>query len=102
MRRQHRLRRDSRRTVGGVEELALAGRDPTPSRVVSAKELLEEVRERLSEEERRLVELRGRATVGRKSLSFDAQDADFFLDLLPGPAVAKTANTALLPRAPTK
>src|ERR1700677_765342 len=31
MRRQHRLRRDSRRTEGGVEELALAGRDPTPS-----------------------------------------------------------------------
>ena len=27
MRRQHRLRRDSRRTVGGVEELALAGQD---------------------------------------------------------------------------
>ena len=59
MRWQHRLRRDSRRTVGGVEELALAGRDPTPSRVVAGKELLEKVRQRLSEEERALVELRG-------------------------------------------
>ena len=59
MRRQHRLRRDSRRTVGGVEELALAGRDPTPSSVVAGKELLEQARQRLSQEERRLVELRG-------------------------------------------
>ena len=58
MRRQHRLRRDSRRTVGGVEELALAGRDPTPSSVVAGKELLEKARQRLSEEERQLVELR--------------------------------------------
>ena len=59
MRRQHRLRRDSRRTVGGVEELALAGRDPSPSSVVAGKELLEQARLRLSEEERQLVELRG-------------------------------------------
>jgi RNA polymerase sigma factor (sigma-70 family) len=59
VRRQHRLRRDSRRTVGGVEELALAGLDPTPSTVAASKELLEQVRQRLSEEERQLVELRG-------------------------------------------
>jgi RNA polymerase sigma factor (sigma-70 family) len=59
MRHQHRLRRDSRRTVGGVEELALAGRDPTPSSVVAGKEMLEQARQRLSEEERQLVELRG-------------------------------------------
>jgi len=59
MRRQHRLRRDSRRTVGGVEELALANRDPTPSSVVAGKELLEQARQRLSKEERQLVELRG-------------------------------------------
>jgi RNA polymerase sigma-70 factor (ECF subfamily) len=58
MRRQHRLRRDSRRTVGGVEELALAGLDPTPSSVIAGKELLEQVRVRLSEDERQLVELR--------------------------------------------
>jgi RNA polymerase sigma factor (sigma-70 family) len=59
MRRQNRRRRDSRRTVGGVEELALANRDPTPSSVVASKELLEQARQRLSEEERQLVELRG-------------------------------------------
>jgi RNA polymerase sigma factor (sigma-70 family) len=59
IRRQHRLRRDSRRTVGGVEELALAGLDPTPSSAVAGKELLEQARQRLSEEERQLVELRG-------------------------------------------
>jgi RNA polymerase sigma-70 factor (ECF subfamily) len=58
MRRQHRLRRDSRRTVGGVEELALAGRDQTPSSVIAGKELLEQARLLLSEEERQLVELR--------------------------------------------
>jgi RNA polymerase sigma factor (sigma-70 family) len=58
VRRQYRLRRDSRRTVGGVEELALAGLDPTPSSVVSGRELLEQARQRLSEEERQLVELR--------------------------------------------
>ena len=58
MRRQHRQHRDSRRTVGGVEELALAGRDPTPSSVVAAKELLDEARQRLSQEERQLIDLR--------------------------------------------
>src|SRR5271167_4637142 len=61
LRRQHRLRRDSRRTVGGVEELALAGQGPTPSSVVADKELLEQVRQRLSEEERQLLELRGQS-----------------------------------------
>jgi RNA polymerase sigma-70 factor (ECF subfamily) len=59
IRHQHRLRRDSRRTVGGVEELSLAGQDPTPSSVVADKELLEQARQRLSEDERALVELRG-------------------------------------------
>jgi RNA polymerase sigma-70 factor (ECF subfamily) len=58
MRRQHRQRHDSRRTVGGVEELALAGDDPSPSSVLAGKELLEEVRHRLSEDDRQLVELR--------------------------------------------
>jgi RNA polymerase sigma-70 factor (ECF subfamily) len=59
MRRQHRQRRDSRRATGGVEELPLASPDPSPSRVVAGKELLDTVRERLGEEDRRLVELRG-------------------------------------------
>ena len=60
MRWQHRLRRDRRRTVGGVEELPLAGQGPSPSSVVASKELLEQVRQRLSEEERQLLELRGK------------------------------------------
>jgi RNA polymerase sigma factor (sigma-70 family) len=62
MRRQHRLRRDSRRTVGGIEELDLAGRDASPSSVVAGKELLEQARQRLSDEERQLVELRGQGS----------------------------------------
>src|SRR5258706_4969726 len=57
-RRKIRKRGDSRRTVGGVEELDLAGQDPSPSSVVAGKELLEEVRQRLSEDERQVVELR--------------------------------------------
>jgi RNA polymerase sigma factor (sigma-70 family) len=65
MRRQHRLRRDSRRTVGGVEELVLAGQDSTPSSVVANKELLEQAQRRLSAQECQLVELR------RKGLSWD-------------------------------
>jgi RNA polymerase sigma factor (sigma-70 family) len=59
VRQQHRQRRDSRRTVGEVEALALPGQDPTPSRVAAGKELLEEVRRRLGEEERQLADLRG-------------------------------------------
>jgi hypothetical protein len=51
---------DLRLGFGGREqEMALAGRDPTPSSAVASKELLEEARRRLSEEERHLVELRG-------------------------------------------
>jgi RNA polymerase sigma-70 factor (ECF subfamily) len=59
MRWQHRQRRDSRRTVGGVEQLALPSRDPSPSSAVASKELFQEARQRLSEEARHLVELRG-------------------------------------------
>jgi RNA polymerase sigma-70 factor (ECF subfamily) len=59
LRRQHRQRRDERRTVGAVEQLELAGPGPSPSRVVAGQELLEEARRRLTEEERRLAELRG-------------------------------------------
>jgi len=57
-RAQHRQRRDSRRTVQGVEGMALASADPTPSRVLAGKEILQLVRQSLSEEERRLVDLR--------------------------------------------
>ena len=58
LRRRHRQRRDSRRTVLGVEGMPLASADPTPSRVLAAKEILELVRQSLGEEARRLVDLR--------------------------------------------
>jgi RNA polymerase sigma factor (sigma-70 family) len=58
LRNQHRQRRDSRRTMGGVEDMALASADPTPSRVVAGRGILELVRQSLSGEERRLVDLR--------------------------------------------
>ena len=58
LRARHRQRRDSRRTVQGVEGMALATADPTPSRVLAGKEILQLVRQNLSGEERRLVDLR--------------------------------------------
>jgi len=59
VRNKHRQRRDSRRTVGGVDDRTVAGQDPTPSRVAAGKEMLDEVRRRLGDEERRLADLRG-------------------------------------------
>ena len=58
LRSEHRQRRDSRRTVHGVENLALVSQEPSPSRVLQGKELLQQVRERLGNEERQLVNLR--------------------------------------------
>ena len=58
LRSEHRQRRDSRRTVHGVEKLALVSQEPSPSRVLQGKELLQQVRERLGNEERQLVNLR--------------------------------------------
>jgi RNA polymerase sigma-70 factor (ECF subfamily) len=60
-RRQYRLKRDRGRTVGGGEEL-LAGvalPDPSPSRVVAGRELLQQLLSQMSEQERELVQLRG-------------------------------------------
>jgi RNA polymerase sigma-70 factor (ECF subfamily) len=52
-------RRDHRRVAAtDPEEQGCAAAGPTPSRHVAARELLEEVRRRLSDEERRLMELR--------------------------------------------
>jgi RNA polymerase sigma-70 factor (ECF subfamily) len=52
-------RRDQRRLAGGTAEVHLAaGGEASPSRQVSSRELLEEAQRRLSEEERRLLELR--------------------------------------------
>ena len=64
VRKQRALRRDHRRNEdAGREGFDVSGREPTPSAVVAGEELLREFRRRLSEEERRLAELRrqGRA-----------------------------------------
>jgi RNA polymerase sigma-70 factor (ECF subfamily) len=58
LQRQRRQRRDDRRTVGEVETLGLAEQDASPSRIAIGKELLLEVNRRLSDEERRLAEMR--------------------------------------------
>jgi RNA polymerase sigma-70 factor (ECF subfamily) len=58
-RRQTRQKRDHRRAGRGEDELAdLADQGPSPSRVLAGKELLEQFRQRLSEEERQLADLR--------------------------------------------
>jgi RNA polymerase sigma-70 factor (ECF subfamily) len=51
-------RRDYRRVRGGDAVTAAASGDPSPSRELAARELLDEVNRRLTAEERRLVELR--------------------------------------------
>jgi RNA polymerase sigma-70 factor (ECF subfamily) len=58
-RRQRAQRRDGRRVAdAGVEDIDPAGAAATPSRVVAARELLDRVRERLGDDERRLAEMR--------------------------------------------
>ena len=59
-RRQQARRRDQRRVDGGGGEAleAVADSTPSPSRVAANKELLEEVRRRLSDDERRLADQR--------------------------------------------
>jgi DNA-directed RNA polymerase specialized sigma24 family protein len=59
--RRHRAgRRDYRRSeVGGPEYLeGRSAADPSPSRLVAGRELLEEFRRRLTDEERQLADLR--------------------------------------------
>jgi RNA polymerase sigma-70 factor (ECF subfamily) len=60
-RQQHRQRRDPRRIAAdSPQQLARAvSADPTPSQLVAGRDLLEEVRRRLTVEERRLADLRG-------------------------------------------
>jgi len=60
-RREHRQRRDRRRTTGSdADALAqVADPQPTPEETVAGAELLQRVRQRLSDEERQLVDLRG-------------------------------------------
>jgi RNA polymerase sigma-70 factor (ECF subfamily) len=62
-RRQQAARRDVRRLEAGeLDDGALAGTDPTPSRVASGKELLDMVRARLTEKDRYLA---GERATGR-------------------------------------
>ena len=62
-RRQQAARRDVRRLEAGeLDDGALAGTDPTPSRVASGKELLDLVRARLTERDRYLA---GERAAGR-------------------------------------
>jgi RNA polymerase sigma factor (sigma-70 family) len=58
LRNQHRQRRDSRRTVRGLDGMALASSEPTPSSVLAGREMLQLVLQSLRGEERRVVDLR--------------------------------------------
>jgi RNA polymerase sigma factor (sigma-70 family) len=59
-RREQAERRDNRRaSAAAADPQELAAPDPSPSQQVASRELLVEVRRRLSPDERRLVELRG-------------------------------------------
>lgn len=58
VRRQLAQRRDRRRVTAVEDQGQLAGDTPSPSRELVARELLAQVRHRLSPEERQLVELR--------------------------------------------
>jgi hypothetical protein len=59
VRRQHRQRRDSRRRAANADERLRECLDPVaPDRIAEGKELLEKVRQALTDEERRLAELR--------------------------------------------
>jgi RNA polymerase sigma-70 factor (ECF subfamily) len=58
-RREQRQRRDFRRQGGGADDLdGVAGADPTPSQLVAGREMLHELRRRLSEEEQQIADLR--------------------------------------------
>jgi RNA polymerase sigma-70 factor (ECF subfamily) len=56
--RQQAARRDYRRHQNGAEASDLSDHDPSPSRVVAYRDLLQAVRARLTPEERRLADLR--------------------------------------------
>jgi RNA polymerase sigma-70 factor (ECF subfamily) len=59
-RRQHAQKRGGGQTAPGpVEDFAVPGGGPSASRVMAGRELLDQVRRRLGDEERRVAELRG-------------------------------------------
>jgi RNA polymerase sigma factor (sigma-70 family) len=58
--RQHRQKRGGAKNLPeSAEDMSLAGPGATPSRIVAGRELLEKVREGLTDEERQVAELRG-------------------------------------------
>lgn len=57
-RREHRQKRDNRRIAKGDALNVVASADPSPSRVMAGRELLDEVRRHFSVEEKLLAELR--------------------------------------------
>ena len=57
-RRHHAQKRGAGRAPESVDELPLPGNAATPSRIVAGRELLEQVRRLLSDEERRVADLR--------------------------------------------
>jgi len=57
-RREHRQKRDNRRIAKGDALAVVASADPSPSRVMAGRELLDEVRRHFSAEEQLLAELR--------------------------------------------
>jgi RNA polymerase sigma-70 factor (ECF subfamily) len=62
-RHHQRQRRDVRRIGdGSVEDAPVSAVDQTPSRVASGRELLEKFRQHLTDEERRIADLRARGT----------------------------------------
>src|SRR5438309_3311611 len=74
-RKHYRQRRDSRRAASQEQLATVAAVGPGPSQLAAGRELLQQVRERLSKEERQLADLRGQgyewteiaAQVGGKS-----------------------------------
>jgi len=58
-RRQQTQKRGGGQHPADLQQLAVAGDVPSPSRFVAGRELLEQVRHRLSDEERQVADLRG-------------------------------------------
>lgn len=58
IRKQRAAKRDQRRQVASPNEDLLEGQPPSPSRQLMAKELLDQVMERLTQEEQQLIHLR--------------------------------------------
>lgn len=58
-RREHRQKRDYRRSGSDDELAAVEGLDPTPSRILEGRDLIEKVRARLTKDECSLADLRG-------------------------------------------